>query len=97
MTEHQDLYAGNDPVTIREPDPARGCRRMAGRTALLTAAARGIGFASAARLAAEGANVWITDRDAAGDHEPAGGDAPQEDEDGAGKRRWSLFRRGGNR
>lgn len=65
MTEHQDLYAGNDPVTIREPDPARGCRRMAGRTALLTAAARGIGFASAARLAAEGANVWITDRDEA--------------------------------
>ncbi len=41
--------------------------------------------------------VRITDRDAAGDHEPAGGDAPQEDEDGAGKRRWSLFRRGGNR
>jgi NAD(P)-dependent dehydrogenase (short-subunit alcohol dehydrogenase family) len=31
--------------------------------ALLTAAARGIGFASAVRLAAEGAQVWITDRD----------------------------------
>ena len=29
------------------------------------AAARGIGFASAVRLAAEGAEVWITDRDEA--------------------------------
>lgn len=65
MQEHQSLYAGNDPVVIRESDPARGCRRMVGRTALLTAAARGIGFASAARLAAEGAKVWITDRDEA--------------------------------
>jgi 3-oxoacyl-[acyl-carrier protein] reductase/2-hydroxycyclohexanecarboxyl-CoA dehydrogenase len=37
---------------------------MQGRVALLTAAARGIGFASAVRLAAEGAAVWITDRDA---------------------------------
>lgn len=65
MPEQQSLYTGNDPVAIRESDPARGCRRMVGRTALLTAAARGIGFASAARLAAEGAKVWITDRDEA--------------------------------
>jgi 3-oxoacyl-[acyl-carrier protein] reductase/2-hydroxycyclohexanecarboxyl-CoA dehydrogenase len=43
---------------------ARGCRRFEGRNALLTAAARGIGLASALRLAAEGAQVWITDVDA---------------------------------
>ena len=46
-------------------DPARACRRMTGRVALLTGAARDIGFASAVRLAAEGAEVCITDRDAA--------------------------------
>lgn len=63
MQEQVELYVDSDPVAVREPDPARGCRRMAGRTALLTAAARGIGFASAVRLAAEGAQVWITDRD----------------------------------
>ncbi|MBS0251368.1 MAG: SDR family oxidoreductase [Proteobacteria bacterium] len=50
-------------VTVREADPARGCRRFAGRVALVTAAARGIGFASALRLAGEGAIVYITDRD----------------------------------
>lgn len=44
-------------------DPGRGCRRMAGRNVILTAAARGLGLASALRLAAEGARVWITDRD----------------------------------
>jgi 3-oxoacyl-[acyl-carrier protein] reductase/2-hydroxycyclohexanecarboxyl-CoA dehydrogenase len=43
---------------------ARGCRRFEGRNAVLTAAARGIGLASALRLAAEGAQVWITDVDA---------------------------------
>jgi hypothetical protein len=58
-----DLYAQAAPPAVREADPARGCRRLAGRRALLTAAARGIGFASAVRLAAEGASVWITDRD----------------------------------
>lgn len=60
-----DLYAGAQAPEVREADPARGCRRLAGRRALLTAAARGIGFASAVRLAAEGASVWITDRDQA--------------------------------
>ena len=46
------IHAGG-PGAILESDPARGCRRLAGRVALLTAAARGIGFASAVRLAAE--------------------------------------------
>lgn len=67
MTHHAspDLHASAAPPALRDPDPARGCRRFEGRTAVLTAAARGIGFASAARLAAEGAQVWITDRDEA--------------------------------
>jgi 3-oxoacyl-[acyl-carrier protein] reductase/2-hydroxycyclohexanecarboxyl-CoA dehydrogenase len=59
-----DLHAHAPPPQVRESDPSRACRRMQGRVALLTAAARGIGFASAVRLAAEGAAVWITDRDA---------------------------------
>ncbi|WP_299451501.1 SDR family NAD(P)-dependent oxidoreductase [uncultured Pigmentiphaga sp.] len=40
------------------------CRRLASRSALVTGAARGIGFATAIRLAVEGAQVWIADRDA---------------------------------
>jgi 3-oxoacyl-[acyl-carrier protein] reductase/2-hydroxycyclohexanecarboxyl-CoA dehydrogenase len=59
------LYANAAAPELREADPGRTCRRLVGRVALLTAAARGIGFASAARLAAEGAQVWITDRDEA--------------------------------
>ena len=59
------LHANAPPPQVRESDPARGCTRLRGRVALLTAAARGIGFASAVRLAAEGAQVWITDRDGA--------------------------------
>ncbi|MBS0317478.1 MAG: SDR family NAD(P)-dependent oxidoreductase, partial [Proteobacteria bacterium] len=62
MTE-QNLYAGAAPVTLSETDPGRGCRRLLGRTVLITGAARGIGFATAARLGAEGAQVWIADRD----------------------------------
>jgi 3-oxoacyl-[acyl-carrier protein] reductase/2-hydroxycyclohexanecarboxyl-CoA dehydrogenase len=38
-------------------------RRLENRTAFLTAAAQGIGLACALRLAAEGAEAWITDRD----------------------------------
>jgi 3-oxoacyl-[acyl-carrier protein] reductase/2-hydroxycyclohexanecarboxyl-CoA dehydrogenase len=37
--------------------------RLSGRTAFINGGARGIGRASALRLAAEGAKVWITSRD----------------------------------
>ncbi|GAB3772715.1 glucose 1-dehydrogenase [Ramlibacter monticola] len=55
-------YGG--PVKVAGGDTGRGCRRFGGKVALLTGAARGIGFASAVRLAGEGARVCITDRDA---------------------------------
>jgi NAD(P)-dependent dehydrogenase (short-subunit alcohol dehydrogenase family) len=45
--------------------------RFTGRTALLTAAASGIGAATARRLAAEGASVLVTDVDAKGAHRVA--------------------------
>ncbi|MGE0313162.1 MAG: SDR family NAD(P)-dependent oxidoreductase [Lautropia sp.] len=52
------------PAPRPASEHARGCARFPGRTAVLTAAARGIGLASALRLASEGASVWITDADA---------------------------------
>lgn len=58
-----DLHAGLAPPQVRQADPSARCRRFEGRTAIITAAARGIGFATAVRLAAEGARVWITDLD----------------------------------
>ena len=39
------------------------CRRLVGRTALITGGASGIGLASAQRLSSEGANVVIADMD----------------------------------
>ena len=38
-------------------------QRFAGQVAVVTGAASGIGAATAARLASEGAEVWVTDRD----------------------------------
>ena len=46
-------------MTRSEP----GCRRFTGRRALVTAAASGIGLGAALRLAAEGADVTVWDRD----------------------------------
>lgn len=46
--------------------------RLAGRTALVTGAASGIGRAVATAFAAEGATVWFADRDADGAERAAG-------------------------
>lgn len=62
-------YGGRGPID--KVNPGRQCRRFENRVALLTGAARGIGFASALRLAGEGATVCITDRDAAALEEAA--------------------------
>jgi NAD(P)-dependent dehydrogenase (short-subunit alcohol dehydrogenase family) len=53
----------NAPSTSRDSDPSRSTGRFAGRTALITAASRGIGFAVARRIIAEGGQVGITARD----------------------------------
>lgn len=50
---------------------AAGLARFTGRTTLLTAAASGIGAATAHRLAAEGASVLVTDVDRKGAHRVA--------------------------
>jgi 2-hydroxycyclohexanecarboxyl-CoA dehydrogenase len=46
--------------------------RLAGRTALVTGGASGIGAATCRRLAAEGARVAVTDMNADGAREVAG-------------------------
>ncbi len=51
----------------RTTSEAAGCRRLAGRTAVVTGGAGAIGLAVARRLAAEGARVVLADTD-----EPAG-------------------------
>lgn len=47
-------------------EPGSGCRRFEGQVAVVTGASRGIGLATAVRLAAEGASVCITARSADG-------------------------------
>ncbi len=64
MSNSHTIDYGDLPGPRPAAEHARGCARFGGRTAVLTAAARGIGLASALRLAAEGAAVWITDADA---------------------------------
>lgn len=63
MNHPANLHAGLDAPEVRQVDPSGRCRRLEGQVAVITAAARGIGFATAVRLAAEGADVWITDLD----------------------------------
>lgn len=53
-------------MTDPTEDVARGCRRYVGRVVLITGAAAGIGKATAIRLAAEGASLFLTDRDGDG-------------------------------
>ncbi|MEU3459106.1 3-oxoacyl-ACP reductase [Streptomyces sp. NPDC006733] len=48
---------------MSEPSTTEVCRRLVGRTAVITGAGSGIGLATARRLASEGANVVVADID----------------------------------
>lgn len=52
----------NSPETSEAAQTAPSCGRFVGQTAIVTASSRGIGFAIAQRLVAEGAKVCLTAR-----------------------------------
>ncbi|WP_334175903.1 SDR family oxidoreductase [Pseudoxanthobacter sp.] len=60
-------------MTTGTQSPMPAARRLEGRVAVVTGAARGIGRGIAARLAAEGAHVVVADIDAAGAAQVAAG------------------------
>src|SRR5919199_1645278 len=62
MTAQPRATSASRPATVVETNPP--CRRFAGQVVLVTGAARGIGRATAARFAAEGAGVVLADLDA---------------------------------
>ncbi len=61
---HQEMYEVETwPLELYRMSLAPGPRELEGRVALVTGAARGIGRATALRLAASGCHVVVTDRD----------------------------------